>query len=313
MVTEKTGVASSTSVACSCSSHRTSFRTKIVWVLSYMKSGRAATFSDRTLRWESDHSGQPRFPSFDHFHAHLVSEFCKQHEDIHARNRLETTDYYQGRRSVDEYIDEFEDLVDRAGYDASIDSSNVMRFRCGLSVEIQDCIAELGANRPKETDLAGWVAHARLFAQNREANTAFKGGARFSPSAPKATSVAPRRLFPTFLTTSPSAPPAVRPLPMGVPMDVDAARQRGSTPVICHRCHKPGHMKTSCPSHFDIRALTAAELLDLAALVSEGSQVEEALEFVVEKVSDDPPIAQESPDDGEPAVETAQDFSEGRA
>ena len=43
---------------------------------------------------------------------------------------------------------------------------------------------------------------------------------------------------------------ALRPLPQGVPMDVDRAQQ---TPFKCYKCGKPGHMARNCNSRMDMR------------------------------------------------------------
>ncbi|KAG6863839.1 hypothetical protein C0995_006735, partial [Termitomyces sp. Mi166 len=46
---------------------------------------------------------------------------------------------------------------------------------------------------------------------------------------------------------APPPPAAARPLPSGIPMEVDASRQRASTPLLCRRCKKPGHFARYCP------------------------------------------------------------------
>lgn len=251
---------------------------RIAWVLSFMKSGRAAAFAARVLRWESDNPGSSRFRDWSTFEATLKSEFCELYEDVHARNRLETSDYHQGRRTVDEYIDEFDDLVDRAGYSLSTDGSNVMRFRRGLSPEIQDCIAELGATRPAETDLKGWYYQARLFAQHREANAAFKSGSRNASSASRSAPSLPKRTTTTPVFAPPPPPhPAPKPLSQGVPMDVDAARQRSLTPKVCFRCQQEGHVRAQCPRRFDVRALDSGRASALAAALAAGRTAEEVI------------------------------------
>ena len=45
-------------------------------------------------------------------------------------NQLESCQYHQGKHSVDEYIDKFEELVEKAGYTDG--RPIVMKFRQGL-------------------------------------------------------------------------------------------------------------------------------------------------------------------------------------
>ena len=65
-----------------------------------------------------------------------------------------------------------------------------------------------------------------------------------------------------------SAPPVPTPaplcsLPAGIPMDVDASWQRSSTPLLCHRCRKPGHFAHYCPQGLEVRYLSPAEQEEL--------------------------------------------------
>jgi len=62
---------------------------------------------------------------------------------------------------VDDYIDEFSELVEEAGYVDGL--SIVMKFRRGLDRDIQDRIAELVQGRPEDDDLDGWYSAARMF------------------------------------------------------------------------------------------------------------------------------------------------------
>jgi hypothetical protein len=87
--------------------------------------------------------------------------------------RLEGTRYFQGRKSVKDYVDEFEELVDTSEY--TDDLAIVMKFRRGLDSEIQNKIAELRVDRPDDNDLKGWFEAAKRLDCNRLANEAFNG------------------------------------------------------------------------------------------------------------------------------------------
>ncbi|GLB36648.1 hypothetical protein LshimejAT787_0309350 [Lyophyllum shimeji] len=51
-------------------------QTRINWVLSYMKGGRATRFAARTLRYPNSHGGVPRFGTYAEFRAQFIAEFC---------------------------------------------------------------------------------------------------------------------------------------------------------------------------------------------------------------------------------------------
>jgi hypothetical protein len=78
---------------------------------------------------------------------------------------------FQGKQSVDTYVDEFEDLIELSGYTDKLNT--IVKFRCGLQPAIQDKIAEMGKDRPDDDDADGWYRTMRMFDQNRRANEAF--------------------------------------------------------------------------------------------------------------------------------------------
>ena len=113
---------------------------KIHWALSFMKSGRAALYANSILRNEAARH-IPSFLSWRDFEGGFTSKFCPKNEATAALTKLESTRYYQGRKAVDDYIDEFSELIDEAGYTDGL--SIVMKFWRGLDKDIQDWIAEL--------------------------------------------------------------------------------------------------------------------------------------------------------------------------
>ncbi|KAG5338212.1 hypothetical protein C0989_007967 [Termitomyces sp. Mn162] len=59
------------------------------------------------------------------------------------------------------------------------------------------------------------------------------------------------------------ATPAEHSLPLGIPMDVDAAQQLHTAPLLCWRCKKPGHFVWHCPLGLEVCYLSIAEQEEL--------------------------------------------------
>jgi len=252
---------------------------RVHWILSYMKGDRAATWADRAIRYEkANPKGGTHFRDWDTFEAEFKATFFPENEATDALMKLESEQYFQRKRTVDTYVDEFEDLIALSGYSDNL--AIVIKFRRGLNPTIQDKIAEMGRDRPDDRNPLGWYAAARRFDQNRRANEAFNSSSVRKPPPPSASSTfaLPRPTppiarntwqRPTVATsTAPTAPqPPLRsfgrPLPQGVPMDIDAAKRRGNLPSSCYRCGEPGHVSRDCPQPFDIRAMSADDREDL--------------------------------------------------
>ena len=126
---------------------------KIYWALTYMKTDRAYMFANRTLRYENL-TKVPRFRTWAEFRTEFMKEFFPRNETQSAITRLETTTYFQGKNSVDEYIDKFKDLIDLSGYTDGL--AIVVKFRRGLDPEIQNYIANMMEGRPDDSDVEGW-------------------------------------------------------------------------------------------------------------------------------------------------------------
>jgi len=86
--------------------------------MSYMKAGRAAKWSTCVFQWEEqlENVGYYKFVDWEDFRDEFKREFCPVYADSAAINRLESTAYFQKSRSVDEYLDKFQDLITEAGY-----------------------------------------------------------------------------------------------------------------------------------------------------------------------------------------------------
>ncbi|GLB40480.1 hypothetical protein LshimejAT787_0803510 [Lyophyllum shimeji] len=243
-------------------------QTRINWVLSYMKGGRAARFAARTLRHPNSHGGVPRFGTYAEFRTQFIADFCPRDEKRKAATTFETSAYHQGSRSVDEYIDEFWDLAEEAQFPDG--AQLVFRFRHGLDPRIEAKVANIVEGRPSDERVQEWIDAARLVDYNTRAHQDFRSAVtkpRTAP-APVARNPGAPAVFralpappPRPVAAVPSAPPAPasRSPPSGVPMDIDLSRQRSGTPIICRRCKKPGHIARNCPDQFDIRSMTTEE------------------------------------------------------
>jgi hypothetical protein len=132
---------------------------------------------------------------------------------------------------VDDYIDEFSELMDEAGYTNSL--SIVMKFGKGLDWDIQDQIAEMVQGRPSDDDPEGWYGVACTFDANRAANQTFHGVQRQTAPVPTTLPLflTSRVIFPTqpIALTPPYRAPQCPRVPTQAsnvltPMEVDATR-----------------------------------------------------------------------------------------
>ena len=206
-----------------------------------------------------------------------------------AVNALEGSAYYQGNRTVDDYLNSFLTLVSDAGY--TDPRTLVVKFRRGLRTNIQGQIATMLFGRPADTDPEAWYAAAQRIDQARLTNEAFQSMFRSTTTAPTRSALpqsTPLSMFRLPQSTLPPVPP--RPAPSvpsgGVPMDVDTVQKtRPAPPRGCYRCREPNHLVKDCPHCLDIRMLTAEQreeliedlmaLKDVAAEEEVGSSPEE--------------------------------------
>jgi len=89
--------------------------TKVVWAMSYMKAGRAG-------RWaicEFEHEAKSRllhFMDWVNFEEEFQKDFMPLSSEAAGMNVLETTSYFQGRWLVDDYLNQFKDLIENSSY-----------------------------------------------------------------------------------------------------------------------------------------------------------------------------------------------------
>ena len=233
-----------------CSDSFPSEQTKITWALSYMKSGRALKWAERIFQWEEKNGGYPRFLDWEEFRKDFRKDFCPAHSDVAAINKLESTNYYQKTRSVDDYLDEFVELVAEAGY--TDPKTTVVKFRKGLEPHIQNTIATMAYGRPSDASPEDWYEAAKNIDQNRAANEAFKSAYRAPVPALRPM---PNPVRPTSFNSLRMLPPT-----KPVPTDIDTSRKKTVVVPSCYKCGEPGHKVPDCPLRFDIRSWTTEEL-----------------------------------------------------
>jgi hypothetical protein len=99
---------------------------RIHWALSYFKGGHVVTFTEQIIRQEMQ-SGKMCFASWDEFREEFMAVFCPENEATMALMRLESNHYFQAKRNVEVYIDEFKDLIDLSVYTDPI--AIILKFR----------------------------------------------------------------------------------------------------------------------------------------------------------------------------------------
>ena len=193
------------------------------------------------------------------FEDEFRKDFLPLNSEATAVNTLETTAYFQGKRTVDDYLDQFRDLVYDSGY--TNPKTIVVKFRRGLDRQISAALASMATGRPSDTDLEAWFTLAVQMDQNRAADEAFQASSRIAP-VPTTTTRSSMSVF----TRPVPAPSSARfahshPSPGNpVPMDIDAARKAKAISDACRQCGAIGHWAKDCPHKFNIRYMGTDEL-----------------------------------------------------
>ena len=146
--------------------------------MTYMSRDHAQRWVTRIYDWEMlpANTGVNHFIDWDNFRASFGKEFFPLHVEAVATNVLEGTTYFQGSRSVDNYLDDFRDLILESGYTSS--KTIVVKFRRGLDPQVGDAIATMAANRPNDLDPEAWYEAAVRIDQNRAMNKAFQNSVK---------------------------------------------------------------------------------------------------------------------------------------
>jgi hypothetical protein len=142
--------------------------------MTYMFRDRAQRWVTRIYDWEMlpANAGVNYFVDWDDFRASFRKEFFPLHMEAVATNTLEGNAYFQGTRNVDDYLDEFQDLISESGYTSP--KTIVVKFRRGLNMKIGDAIATMAVGRPDDLDPEGWFEAAVRIDQAQATNAAFR-------------------------------------------------------------------------------------------------------------------------------------------
>jgi hypothetical protein len=277
-------------------------QTKIQWAMMYMNQGRAQKWANRIYHWESIpvNAGNPYFVDWDDFRSRFRTEFFPLHSGVAATNRLEGTTYFQGRRTVDDYLDNFRDLISDSRY--TDPKTIVVKFRRGLNPTIADTVATMAAGRPDDLDPEAWYEAAIRIDQNQAANAAFRSAHHAVPQPKPLMAAITTRSQPTvdtrmvtflsrqgflsrFAHTSPTPGNPV-------PMDIDVTRRAGKLPPTCFRCRKIGHIVNNCPQPMDIHTMGRDEADFLMGHIS--ARMDEMNLATLEVPEDDEPQLSEA-------------------
>ena len=94
--------------------------------------------------------------------------FCPKNKQLAVLTRLEGTSWYQAKDLVEDYIYQFQELIDVAEYNE--DKTIVIKFRKGLDPAIQNKVTLTRDNAQDFDDPEGWYEAAWKVAWNQEAN-----------------------------------------------------------------------------------------------------------------------------------------------
>ena len=228
----------------------------IVWAISYMKTGCAGYWATHEFEHEVK-SGHLCFIDWPDFEDEFRRDFMPLDSKAAAVNTLETTSYFQGKQMVDDYLDQFRDLIEDSGY--TDPKTIVVKLRRGLDRQILTALAGMAMGRPSDTKLEAWFHLTVQMDQNCAADKAFHTSYRQMHPPTSATHLLmPLRSVPT---ASPAHFTHSNPSPSNpIPMDIDAVWKNKTAPDTCCCCGKTRHWSKDCNLHFNICYMNEDEL-----------------------------------------------------
>ncbi|PPR04599.1 hypothetical protein CVT26_014757 [Gymnopilus dilepis] len=161
---------------CLCPERFSNVEQQVLWAMSFMKTGRAS-------RW-----------GWAQFEQEFKKYFLPSNAQAAAVNALEGVDYFQGDRSVDDYLDQFLDLVHDSGYEDPV--TKVVKFRRGLNHNIFLALGQLVIGWPADNDPEEWYRLAVQMDLNQASDHVFHASIapQPAPSSPPDHSSIPQTL-----------------------------------------------------------------------------------------------------------------------
>ena len=188
---------------------------------------------------------EPTWGSAADFEAQCQSIFGDQNKKPNAENQLALMQ--QGAKTAEEYFQEFDQLVQTAGYQQNHDDVLIKYLHEQVKWGIVDKIYSSG-------HLPSTYQEWRSVIINVDGLDHRRAEQKKAQSAQHLRKVAPPASFPKAVAEKCTGT-GVTYTGQGQKMDVDQAKAKG----LCFRCGKSGHMAWNCPDKpkFQVRALTA--------------------------------------------------------
>ncbi|KAG5349294.1 hypothetical protein C0989_004793, partial [Termitomyces sp. Mn162] len=208
---------------------------KIAWILSYMKTRHASTY---TLQVFHCPRGVGSFPDWAAFEKDFCVEFfLLDPAKTTALIPCDREQYGQGKQMLDKYIDSFQALVEQATSPNGLQLC--LTFWDGLHPVLVEHINNLAEGCPDDKRIVSWYKVAQDQWQLMEI---WRELCHPHSALCPALTTSFHYPVPAHLTPAPTlAIPTTCPLPPDIPMDMDAARQLCTAPLLCWRCQKLRH------------------------------------------------------------------------
>src|SRR6266545_5876230 len=139
--------------------------------MSYMKTGCANHWATHKFELKTK-TGHLHFIDWLNFKEEFRKDFLPLNTEATAVNTLETSTYFQGKCSVDNYLDTFKDLIKDSEY--TNPKTIVIKFCQGLDHRISATLAGMAMGRPSDTDLNTWFCLTVQMDQNHMVDEAFQ-------------------------------------------------------------------------------------------------------------------------------------------
>lgn len=223
---------------------------KITFALSYMKGGTAGQWSKRQIQ---QYSKAGKLPSWETFLSDFKSYFFDTDPKGTAIHKLWLLK--QGSGTCEEYIAAFRELMDDTGFN---DPALMAEFERGLNVSLANKVQSLPVPPTTLEEYMDWAdrldkAHRKWLERSKllQAHNSHQEQKHAKPLHTPKIANPPRQ--------SPSQVIKPTPTPDVVPMEIDASR-RSKGPIMCYKCHQPGHIQKYCRSQVNINAMDYASM-----------------------------------------------------